>query len=215
MSLGLGDTLRSLLGSWINLGEDPEILLTHLHDDLRTLTPLVDGQLAWVSASLRLLERELEVQDAREVTLADQLEAALKDDRKELALALAAALEALSLARRSNQAQLRVLREAHRHGLDTKRQVLARVQDRCREVAAYLPTTEEATWRARIAEAVAGLARASLPPDLEARIAAIEAEAARQEDARDLPGRGETPVDLDAEAARLEGLAVLQQARAR
>lgn len=215
MAISLRSLLRSAISAVVPMGEDPDLLLEQLILDLEAMIPPLDHQQTWSAAGLRLLEKELAAQDAREAELVEGLHAALESPEQDsLALALAASLEALHEARRLALAQQQVFLRAHQESLEVKRQVLSRVQARCRQVASFLAADQEAAVRLRIAETVSRLARVELDPGLMEEIQGIEHAADREAAERDLPEPSPQGVfDLSAETQRLRNLEVLERVR--
>ena len=85
--------IRSLFGSLIGLGEDPERILEQNIRDMNDQVPQMNAQIAMVRANLTLMEKEA-ARYQRELTeLSSKIKAALSHGKEDLAMDLAMQLE--------------------------------------------------------------------------------------------------------------------------
>jgi hypothetical protein len=209
--------LRSAASAVIQIGEDPETLLEHLFADLHLMVSTLDRQHFLSASGLRLLKQHVAALDEQEIDLVRRIEASMEaeDEGEDVVLALGASLEVVQSVREQSQIQLEVFHRSHSLSLDSKRQILSDLQERCREVASYLSAETEAEWRQRVSREVSRLAHAPELPELQAEVETMEAEIRQKEAARLLPDGDGEAVDLAKERKKLRETKAIQRIRER
>ncbi len=135
--------LRNAAGAFVQLGEDPEILLEHFFADLEELVPLYDQQIHWLAEGLRLLDTELEAAETPEES------------------------------HKATLSERAVLQRSYELALQIKRKSLQTFQDRCREIARTLPDSKEKAVRLRLSKLITLHSQTQASPKLVQEIQSV------------------------------------------
>lgn len=173
--------IRSFVGFFIELGEDPELILKQNLRDMEDQLPEINRNLAYVRSTVNLLEKEIAKLKAQEAELAAKIKAALKVGKRDIALNFATTLEVVRKDMASSKGQLETSKLAYEKALRVKRQFLNNLQQKSREVASALSAKRRAAWQAKVADAMEGFKVAGIDASHDEMITRIEQQASLDE----------------------------------
>ena len=146
--------IRSFVGFFISVAEDPELILEQNIQDMNDQVPRMNESIAMVKANATLLEKEeLKYKtDLAEITA--KVKAAIQAGRDDLAGAFALQLEQLRSALGRTQAQLATARAAFDKALMVKQAFLREKDRKTREALDAIRDYRRAQWQKKVADAM-------------------------------------------------------------
>ncbi len=169
---------RSVFGSAIEAMEDPEAIIKQNMRDLEDQVPKMNESIAMIRANQTLLERELEKLARSERELAAKIKAALKSDRRDLALSFATRLEQVRADRAQTAAQLEAAQAAYQKALQVKQAFLREKQAKTREATRVLAAARRAAWQKKVADAMESFEVAGIDATHDEMVRRLEEKAA-------------------------------------
>jgi phage shock protein A len=146
--------IRSFVGFFISVAEDPELILEQNIRDMNDQVPRMNESIAMVKANVTLLERE-EVKYRTELAnLTAKVKAAIQGGRDDLAGAFALQLEQLRGALARTQGQLTTARSAFDKALMVKQAFLREKERKTREALDAIRDYRRAQWQKKVADAI-------------------------------------------------------------
>lgn len=205
--------IRSFIGYFIELGEDPELILKQNIKDMEDQIPAMNQNIALIKASQTLLAKEKDRLQAQERDLSAKIKAALKNNRRDLALNFATTLEQVRGDLGSTESQLKVASEAYEKAQAVKQAFLRTVERKTKEAMAAIQARRRAEWQSRVADAMESFKVAGIDATHDEMVRRVEREAAQKE-ARmivALDNIDHQAVEIEREAQVLEANETLRQ----
>ena len=146
--------VRSFVGFFISVAEDPEIILEQNMRDMNDQVPRMNESIAMVKANVTLLEKE-EAKYRTDVSdLTARVKAAIQAGRDDLAGSFAIQLEQLRGALARTQGQLTTARAAFDKALTVKQAFLREKDRKTQEALAAIRDYRRAQWQKKVADAM-------------------------------------------------------------
>ncbi len=205
--------IRSIIGWFIELGEDPELILRQNIRDMEDQIPEMNRSIAMVKANQTLLEKELSKLKAQESSLAAKIKAALKNGRRDLALNFATTLEQVRADMAATEGQLKLAKESYEKMLRVKQMFLREKERKTREALAAIQARKRAEWQAKVADAMESFKIAGIDATHDEMIRRIEETAAVKEAqlSMALDNVDHESYEIEEEARKLEANETLKQ----
>src|SRR3989442_26767 len=146
--------IRSFVGFFISIAEDPELILEQNIRDMNDQVPRMNESIAMVKANVTLLEKE-EAKYKNDVNdLTAKVKAAIQASRHDLAGSFAAQLEQTRSALARNQGQLTTARAAFEKALNVKQAFLREKDRKTQEALGAIRDYRRAQWQRKVADAM-------------------------------------------------------------
>src|SRR6266513_2602031 len=142
--------IRSFVGFFISVAEDPELILQQNIRDMNDQVPRMNESIAMVKANVTLLEKE----EAKYKTDLDQVtskvKAAIQAGRDDLAGAFASQLEQLRGSMARTQGQLSTARAAFDKAMAVKRAFMLEKDRKTREALNAIADYRRSQWQKKV-----------------------------------------------------------------
>src|SRR3989441_9289851 len=143
----LSRVVRSFVGFFISVAENPEIILEQNIRDMNDQVPQMNESIAMVKANVTLLEKE-EAKYKNDLNgLTAKVKAAIQAGRDDLAGSFAAQLEQLRSAMARTQGQLTTARAAYDKALTVKQAFLREKERKTQEALNAIRDYRRAQWQ--------------------------------------------------------------------
>ena len=150
----LSRALRSFIGFFISVAEDPELLLEQNIRDMNDQVPRMNESIAMVKANVTLLEKE-EAKYKTEVNdLASKVKAAIQASRDDLAGHFAVQLEQTRSALARTTGQLETARAAFDKALAVKTAFMREKERKTHEAMNAIRDYRRSQWQKKVADAM-------------------------------------------------------------
>ncbi len=146
--------VRSFIGFFISVAEDPELILEQNIRDMNDQVPRMNESIAMVKANVTLLEREEAKYKSELNDLTAKVKAAIQAGRDDLAGAFAAQLEQMRSALARTQGQLTTARAAFDKALAVKQAFLREKERKTQEALNAIRDYRRAQWQKKVADAM-------------------------------------------------------------
>lgn len=146
--------IRSIIGFFISVGENPEIILEQNIRDMNDQVPRMNESIAMVKANVTLLEKEEAKYKVELAELTAKVKAAIQANRDDLAGSFAVQLEQLRSALARTQGQLASARAAYEKALSVKQAFLREKERKTREALNAIRDYRRAQWQKKVADAM-------------------------------------------------------------
>lgn len=146
--------VRSFIGFFISVAEDPELILEQNIRDMNDQVPRMNESIAMVKANVTLLEREEAKYKSELNDLTAKVKAAIQAGRDDLAGAFAAQLEQMRSALARTQGQLTTARAAFDKALLVKQAFLREKERKTQEALNAIRDYRRAQWQKKVADAM-------------------------------------------------------------
>jgi phage shock protein A len=146
--------VRSFVGFFISVAEDPELILEQNIRDMNDQVPRMNESIAMVKANVTLLEREEAKYKTDINNLTAKVKAAIQGGRDDLAGSFAAQLEQVRGAMARNQGQLTTARAAFDKALLVKQAFLREKERKTQEALNAIRDYRRAQWQKKVADAM-------------------------------------------------------------
>jgi phage shock protein A len=177
----LSRMIRSFVGFFISVAENPELILEQNIRDMNDQVPRMNESIAMVKANVTLLEKE-EAKYKNDVEgLTAKIKASIQAGRDDLAGAFATQLEQLrgSLAR--TQGQLATARSAFEKALAVKKAFMLEKERRTQEALNAIRDHRRAQWQKKVADSMEQFEVAGISQTHDEMVRRIEEETAVNE----------------------------------
>jgi len=144
--------IRSFVGFFISVAEDPEMILQQNIRDMNDQVPRMNESIAMVKANATLLEREEAKykNDAAELTA--KVKAAIQANRDDIAGSFAAQLEQTKSALARTQGQLTTARAAFEKAMAVKQAFMREKDRKTQEALSAIADYRRAQWQKKVAD---------------------------------------------------------------
>lgn len=146
--------VRSFIGLFISMAEDPELILEQNIRDMNDQVPRMNESIAMVKANVTLLEREEAKYKTDLGDLTAKVKAAIQGGRDDLAGSFAAQLEQVRGALARNQGQLTAARAAFEKAMVVKQAFMREKERKTQEALNAIRDYRRAQWQKKVADAM-------------------------------------------------------------
>jgi phage shock protein A len=146
--------VRSFVGFFISVGENPELILEQNIRDMNDQVPRMNDSIAMVKANVTLLEKEEAKYKGEVNNLTSKIKAAIQGGRDDLAGSFAMQLEQLRGALARTQGQLETARAAFDKAMAVKKAFLLEKERKTREALNAIRDYRRAQWQKKVADSL-------------------------------------------------------------
>jgi phage shock protein A len=144
--------IRSFVGFFISVAEDPELILQQNIRDMNDQVPRMNESIAMVKANVTLLEREQSKYQDDIANLTAKVKAAIQANRDDIAGSFAAQLEQTKGALARTQGQLTTARAAFDKAMAVKKAFMDDKERKTQEALAAIADYRRAQWQKKVAD---------------------------------------------------------------
>ncbi|MBX3469938.1 MAG: PspA/IM30 family protein [Planctomycetes bacterium] len=204
---------RSIIGWFIELGEDPVLILKQNIRDLEDQVPALNENLAMIKAQVTLVEKELRRLNDREAELTAKIKAALQGGRRDIALNYATTLEEVRREKSAQERQLKTATEAFDKAQKMKRVFMLEKEKRIQEAKKALNSKRQAEWNQKVANAMSSFQVAGIDQTHSEMVDKLEREAAQAEAKLEMAmdSMATEHYDIEQDAKKLQANETLRQ----
>jgi phage shock protein A len=146
--------IRSFVGFFISVAEDPELILQQNIRDMNDQVPRMNESIAMVKANVTLLEKEEAKYKTDLASLTAKVKAAIQANRDDLAGSFALQLEQLRGALARTQGQLTTARAAFEKAMTVKQAFMREKERKTQEALNAIADYRRAQWQKKVADAM-------------------------------------------------------------
>ena len=146
--------IRSFVGFFISVAEDPELILQQNIRDMNDQVPRMNESIAMVKANVTLLEKEEAKYKDDMGSLIAKVKAAIQANRDDLAGSFAAQLEQTKSALARTQGQLTTARAAFDKAMTVKQAFMREKERKTQEALRAIADYRRAQWQKKVADAM-------------------------------------------------------------
>jgi phage shock protein A len=150
----LSRMIRSFIGFFISVGENPELILEQNIRDMNDQVPRMNESIAMVRANVTLLEKEQAKYKTELADLTAKVKAAIQAGRDDLAGSFAVQLEQIRSALARTEGQLATARAAYEKALAVKQAFLREKERKTQEAMNAIRDYRRAQWQKKVADAM-------------------------------------------------------------
>ena len=205
--------IRSFVGWFIELGEDPELILKQNIRDMEDQIPEMNRSIAMVRANQTLLEKETHRLENQEKDLTAKAKASLKAGRRDLAQNFATTLEQVKRDLKQTRGQLKVAKQSYDKMMKVKQAFLREKDRKSKQALAAIQAKKRASWQSKVAESMESFSVAGIDATDDDMVRRIEEDAAQKEAHLEmaLDNVDSDSFKIEEEAAKMQGNQLLQQ----
>src|SRR5436305_1486686 len=148
----LSRVVRSFIGFFISVAEDPEMILQQNIRDMNDQVPRMNESIAMVKANVTLLEREESKYKTDAGELTAKVKAAIQASRDDIAGSFAAQLEQTRSALARTQGQLTTARAAFEKALAVKQAFMREKDRKTQEALSAIADYRRGQWQKKVAD---------------------------------------------------------------
>lgn len=191
--------MRSFVGFFVSMAEDPELILQQNIRDMQDQVPRMNESIAMVKANATLLEKEEAKYKQEMAELTAKVKAAIQAGREDLAATFATNLEHIKSALARTVGQLTTARLAYDKAINVKKAFMREMEKKTHEALQAIRDRRRAEWQRRVADTLESFEVAGVDATHDEMIRRIEEETAVSE------ARMEMVLDnIDQQAVKLE-----------
>jgi phage shock protein A len=146
--------IRSFVGFFISVAEDPELILQQNIRDMNDQVPRMNESIAMVKANVTLLEKEQAKYKADLANLTAKVKASIQANRDDLAGAFATQLEQVKGALARTEGQLQTARAAFEKAMSVKQAFMREKERKTQEALNAIADYRRAQWQKKVADAM-------------------------------------------------------------
>ena len=146
--------IRSFVGFFISVAEDPELILQQNIRDMNDQVPRMNESIAMVKANVTLLEKEEAKYKADMANLTAKVKAAIQANRDDLAGAFATQLEQVKGALARTEGQLQTASAAFEKAMSVKQAFMREKERKTQEALNAIADYRRAQWQKKVADAM-------------------------------------------------------------
>ena len=209
----VGRIIRSFVGWFIELGEDPELILKQNIRDMEDQIPDMNKSIAMVRANQTLLEKETHRLSYQEKDLAAKIKASLSAGRRDLALNFATTLEQVKRDLKQSEGQLEVAQKSYQKMLKVKKAFLREKERKSKQAMAAIQAKKRAKWQAKVSDAMESFTVAGIDATHDDMVRRIEETTAHDEAKLEmaLDNVDDEMFQIEEQAAMVQGNEILKQ----
>src|SRR5579871_5777109 len=205
--------VRSFVGFFISVAEDPELILQQNIRDMNDQVPRMNESIAMVKANVTLLEREEAKYKTDMANLTAKIKAAIQANRDDIAGTYAAQLEQLKSAFARNQGQLTTARAAFDKAMAVKQAFMREKDRKTQEALNAIADYRRSQWQKKVADAMEQFEVAGISQTHDEMVRKIEETTAVNEARMDmaLSNVDQQKVKIEEEAQKLQANELVKQ----
>src|ERR1700683_2984171 len=146
--------VRSFMGFFISVAEDPELILQQNIRDMNDQVPRMNESIAMVKSNVTLLEREESKYKENVPSLTARVKTAIQAGRDDIAGTYAAQLEQTKSALARNQGQLTTARAAFDKAMAVKQAFMREKDRKTHEALSAIADYRRSQWQKKVADAM-------------------------------------------------------------
>ena len=205
--------IRSFIGFFISVAEDPELILQQNIRDMNDQVPRMNESIAMVKANVTLLEKEEAKYKNDMANLTAKVKAAIQANRDELAGSFAAQLEQTKSALARTQGQLTTARTAFEKAMTVKQAFMREKERKTQEALNAIADYRRAQWQKKVADAMEQFEVAGISQTHDEMVRKIEEMTAVNEARMDMAMSNvdQQKVKIEEEAQKLQASELVKQ----
>src|SRR4051795_13011291 len=209
----LSRMIRSFVGFFISVAEDPELILQQNIRDMNDQVPRMNESIAMVKANVTLLEKEEGKYKSDMADLVAKTKAAIQANRDDLAGNFATQLEQLKGALARTQGQLSTARAAFEKAMNVKQAFLREKERKTQEAMNAIRDYRRAQWQKKVADSLEQFEVAGISQTHDEMVRKVEEQTAVNEARMDmaLSNVDQQKVKIDDEAEKLQASELVKQ----
>jgi phage shock protein A len=209
----LSRVVRSFVGFFISVAEDPELILQQNIRDLNDQVPRMNESIAMVKANVTLLEKEEAKYKTDMANLTAKVKAAIQAGRDDIAAAYATQLEQLKGAVARNQGQLQTARVAFDKAMAVKQAFMREKERKTQEAMNAIADYRRSQWQKKVADAMEQFEVAGISQTHDEMVRKIEETTAVNEARMDMAMSNvdQQRVKIDDDAEKLQANELVKQ----
>ena len=205
--------IRSFIGFFISVAEDPEMILQQNIRDMNDQVPRMNESIAMVKANVTLLEREQAKYQQSISDLTAKVKAAIQAGRDDIAGSFAAQLEQTKSALARNQGQLTTARAAFDKAMTVKQAFMQEMDRKTQEALNAIADHRRAQWQKKVADVMEQFQVAGISQTHDEMVRKIEEETAVNEARMDmaLSNVDQQKIKIEDEAQKMQASELVKQ----
>jgi phage shock protein A len=205
--------IRSIVGFFIEMGEDPELILRQNIKDMQDQVPAMNQNIAMIKANQTLLQKEFDRLTETERDLTNKIKASLKVGKRDLALNFATTLEQVRTDLKATEGQLKVATEAFEKANSVKQAFMRAIDQKARQAMSAIQAKKRSEWQSRVADAMESFKVAGIDATHDEMLTKIEQQAAEKEARMSvaLDNIDHQAIEVEKEVQKLEANETLRQ----
>ena len=205
--------IRSFVGFFISVAEDPELILQQNIRDMNDQVPRMNESIAMVKANVTLLEKEETKYKTDMANLTAKVKAAIQANRDDLAGSFAAQLEQTRSALARTQGQLTTARAAFDKAMTVKQAFMREKERKTQEALNAIADYRRAQWQKKVADAMEQFEVAGISQTHDEMVRKIEEMTAVNEARMDMAMSNvdQQKVKIEDEAEKLQASELVKQ----
>ena len=212
----LSRVVRSFVGLFISMGENPEIILEQNIRDMNDQVPRMNESIAMVKANSTLLQKEEARYKNELADLTSKVKAAIQAGRDDIAGSYAVQLEQVKSALARNQGQLQTANAAFDKALAVKKAFMLEKERKTREALDAIRDYRRAQWQKKVADSMEQFEVAGISQTHDEMVRKIEEMTAVNEARMDLAlgNVDQQKIQIEEEAGKLRANELVKQFKA-
>lgn len=205
--------IRSFIGFFISVAEDPELILQQNIRDMNDQVPRMNESIAMVKANVTLLERE-EAKYQQDVgDLTAKVKAAIQANRDDIAGSFAAQLEQTRSALARTQGQLTTARAAFDKAMAVKKAFMLEKERKTQEALGAIADYRRAQWQKKVADVMEQFNVAGISQTHDEMVRKIEEQTAVNEARMDMAMSNvdQQKIKIEEEAQKMQASELVKQ----
>ena len=205
--------MRSFVGFFISVAEDPELILQQNIRDMNDQVPRMNESIAMVKANVTLLEKEESKYKTDMANLTAKIKAAIQAGRDDIAGAYATQLEQLKGAFARNQGQVATARAAFDKAMAVKQAFMREKDRKTHEALSAIADYRRSQWQKKVADAMEQFEVAGISQTHDEMVRKIEETTAVNEARMDmaLTNVDQQKLKIDDDAEKLQASELVKQ----
>jgi phage shock protein A len=205
--------IRSFVGFFISVAEDPELILQQNIRDMNDQVPRMNESIAMVKANVTLLEKEQAKYQTDMANLTAKVKAAIQANRDDIAGAYATQLEQVKGALARNQGQLTTARAAFDKAMAVKQAFMREKERKTQEALNAIADYRRSQWQKKVADAMEQFEVAGISQTHDEMIRKIEETTAVNEARMDMAMSNvdQQKIKIDDDAEKLQASELVKQ----
>jgi len=212
----LSRMIRSFVGFFISVGENPELILEQNIRDMNDQVPRMNESIAMVKANQTLLEKEESQYQARIADLTAKVKASIQANRDDLAGSFAVQLEQTRSALARTQGQLQTARAAFDKAMAVKKAFMLEKERKTQEALNAIRDYRRAQWQKKVADSMENFEVAGISATHDEMVRKIEEQTAVNEARMELAlgNVDQQKIKIEEEAEQLQANELVKQFKA-
>jgi phage shock protein A len=212
----LSRLVRSFVGFFISIGENPEIILEQNIRDMNDQVPRMNESIAMVKANATLLEKEESQYKARVNDLTAKVKASIQAGRDDLAGSFAVQLEQTRSALARTQGQLQTANAAFDKAMAVKKAFMLEKERKTQEALDAIRDYRRAQWQKKVADSMEQFEVAGISATHDEMVRKIEEQTAVNEARMELAlgNVDQQKIKIEEEAEKLQANELVKQFKA-